>query len=357
MGVNRVIDRKGNTRWEVRKRWPDGKEFRRYYANVNKARQKLAQVENSVFQGSWREVRDELNGVEPEAPYTISEFSDEFLEKYAKPRLRSWKRYELSFKCLNEHLGSILLRDFRRYHLHDYIEKRVKEVSRGTVNKDIAALKKMFSFALDTGVIEQHPLIRFPKLKIQELARPVLEPHEFRDLVAAMPRLEIAAMTAVMGDTGIRKGEALALKWSNLKISQKVLTVGRTKNRKVRDVPISDYALDWLAKLVRYIDCPYVFVNSSTSRCWVNPEKPFKSGCRAAGFDWVGFHDLRRYRATQWLRLGVDVRTVKDLLGHADIQTTMRYALSVPDHAIRVVRQAEQAEIAELDEVRRVTNG
>ena len=94
-----------------------------------------------------------------------------------------------------------------------------------------------------------------------------------------------------------------------------------------------------------------------TKRRWLYPEKPFKSGCEAAGLDWVGFHDLRRYRATQWLRLGVDVRTVKDLLGHADIQTTMRYALSVPDHAIRSVRQAQQAEIAELDEVEWVTNG
>ena len=73
---------------------------------------------------------------------------------------------------------------------------------------------------LDTEVIDQHPLIRFPKLRVQELARPVLEPQEFRGLVDAMARVEVAAMTAVMGETGIRKGEALALKWSNLKMSQ-----------------------------------------------------------------------------------------------------------------------------------------
>ena len=110
-------------------------------------------------------------------------------------------------------------------------------------------------------------------------------------------------------------------------------------------------------RLLRYIGCPYVFVNSSTNKRWVNPEKPFKRGCKAADLEWVGFHEPRRYRATQWLRLGVDVRTVKHLLGHADIQTTMRYALSVPDHAIRSVRQAQRAEIAELEEMERVTNG
>ena len=108
---------------------------------------------------------------------------------------------------------------------------------------------------------------------------------------------------------------------------------------------------------MRRIDCPYVFINPSTNRPWVNPEKPFKAGCKAAGLDWVGFHDLRRYRATQWLRLGVDVRAVKDLLGHLDIQTTMCYALSVPDHAIHSVRQADQKEILELQDVQRVTTG
>ena len=130
----------------------------RYYANVNQARQKLGQIENSIFKGNWHEVKDELNGIESEVQLTVSEYSDEFLDKYSKRRLRSWKRHELSFKSLNAMLGDILLTDFRRHHLHDYVEKRVKKVAPGTVNKDVAALKKMFSFALDTEVIDQHPL-------------------------------------------------------------------------------------------------------------------------------------------------------------------------------------------------------
>ena len=162
----------------------------------------MGQIENSIFQGNWREVRDELNGVESGVELTVSEYSDEFLDKYAKPRLRSWKRYKLSFRSLNAMLGSILLTDFRRHHLHDYVESRVKEVAADTVNRDIAALKRMFSFALDAGVIDQHPLIRFPQLKVQELARPVLEPNEFRRLVGVMDRVEISSMTAVMGETG-----------------------------------------------------------------------------------------------------------------------------------------------------------
>jgi integrase len=358
MGVNRVKDKKNQVRREVRKRWPDGREFRRYYPNVNQARQKLAEIETSIFRGNWREVRDELKGVVKEEPKTVKEFSEEFLNRYAKPRLRSWNRYELSLKTLNEHLGNVFMTDLRRNHLHDYVERRLRSVSPGTVNKDISAIKKLFSYALETGVIDQHPLTRFPLVKVQETARRVLEPPDFRHLVDSMDRLEISVMTAVLGETGMRKAESLALRWDkNIRMSQGIITPDHTKNRKVRDVPLSDYAIQWLSKLVRRIDCPYVFVNPNTGRRWGNPEKPFKTGCKAAGLKWVGFHDLRRYRATQWLRLGVDVRTVKDLLGHADIQTTMRYALSIPDHAIRSVRQAEKLEIEELSQSERVKNG
>ena len=57
-----------------------------------------------------------------------------------------------------------------------------------------------------------------------------------------------------------------------------------------------------------------------------------------------GFHDLRHFRATQWLINGVDVRTVKELLGHADIQTTMRYLHYVQTHATQTVLKAQERE-------------
>ena len=67
-------------------------------------------------------------------------------------------------------------------------------------------------------------------------------------------------------------------------------------------------------------------------------------GKRKANLPWVGFHDLRRYRATQWVRQGVDLRTVQELLGHADIVTTMRYAHFAPDHAIQKIRSVQRSE-------------
>lgn len=348
MAINRVRYRRGGTKIEVRKRWPDGSEYRRFYRNTKLAKRILTRIEAAVIDGSWRELREELCGKAQEK-VSVAKFSELFLETYAKPRLRAWDRYELSFRSLNQELGRCVLQDFKRKHLHEYVQHRIREVAPGTVNKDIAALKKMFSFALEVGLIENHPLVRFPTLKVQEVARRVLAVEEFRKLVASMDRLEIAAMTAVLGETGIRKSEALWLEWDHIYLADKQLTVGRTKNRKVRQVPLSEFASEWLQRLVRYIDCRYVFVRPTTQGRWVNPEKAFKRGAQNAGLDWVGFHDLRRFRATHWLRLGVDVRTVKELLGHQDVKTTMRYARFVPEHAVRSVIEAQQTEARELE--------
>ncbi len=349
MGINLVRDRHGNEKVEVSRRWPDGSRFRRYVPSKSVGKKTLARIEESIAMGTWRKLKEELAKCHEQQPQTVEEFSIVFLEQHGKVRMKSWKRYELSLKTLNARLGRVKLKEFQRHHLHEYVAKRAKKVKPSSVNRDIACIKKMFSFALETGAVEVHPLIRFPVLPVQEQGFQVMTVKQFRSLVEAMAEPGLSAMVAVLGETGIRKGEALHLKWSNVDLRNRILTLDQTKSRKVRRVPLSDYAVEWLRRTVRYLDCPCVFVNSRTGRPWVNPEKAFQAGRKAAKLDWVGFHDLRRFRATQWMRNGVDARTTQGLLGHADLKTTMRYAQFVPDHALTVIKTAEQAEVQELE--------
>ena len=62
MGINRVTKR-GKNRIEVRKRWPDGSTFRRYYPNMTLAKHVLARIEESIATGRWKELKEELSGV------------------------------------------------------------------------------------------------------------------------------------------------------------------------------------------------------------------------------------------------------------------------------------------------------
>ncbi len=112
----------------------------------------------------------------------------------------------------------------------------------------------------------------------------------------------------------------------------------------LRSVPLSVFALEWLNRLVRFIDIPEVFVNPSTGKPWKAPREKFEKARRIAKVDWVGFHGLRHFRATQWLMHGVDVTVVKELLGHSSIQTTMRYLHYVQSQARRSVIEAQERE-------------
>jgi site-specific recombinase XerD len=64
--------------------------------------------------------------------------------------------------------------------------------------------------------------------------------------------------------------------------------------------------------------------------------------------EWVGFHDLRHFRATQWIMRGVDIRSVQGLLGHRNINTTERYVKFGPGHASQRVIEAQRLEDQEM---------
>ena len=270
-----------------------------------------------------------------------------FREEYCKPRMRSWRSYEGSFKRLNAILRNIPLKEFQCKDLHRYVAQRKKQVKPATVNRAIATTSKPFSYALECGEIDTHRLVRFPKLKEPKKVFRPLAVYPFRDLVEAVDNPYLRAMIAVIGETGIRKGGALSLTWKRVDLRRGLLWVELTKNDETREIPLSKYATGYLAVLVRYLSTPYGFVNRRTGARWVNPDKPLRHAAEQVGLR-VGFHDLRRFRCSLWLMQGAGLENspeVDGTLGHQ------------PDDAVCGVRQFKCAckHLGGTDE-RRVTN-
>ncbi len=343
MGIYKVKDRRGRRRFVVSKYWPHGSGRLRMYApNYRSAQALQTRIESSILDGTWKQLKRELAGGK-RTIWTVRSFYKRFLEEYCKPRMRSWRSYEGSFKSLNAMLGNIPLKEFQRKDLHRYVAQRKKQVKPATVNRAIAAISKLFSYALECGEVDTHPLIRFPKLKEPKKVFRPLTVQQFRDLVEAVDNPYLQAMIAVIGETGIRKGEALSLTWKRVDLSRRLLWVELTKNDRTREIPLSQYATGYLAGLPRFLNTSYVFVNSRTGTRWVNPDMPLRRAGERVGLK-VGFHDLRRFRCSHWLMQGVDVRTVQKLMGHSAISTTMRYAGYVSSHALQSIREAQANE-------------
>jgi integrase len=355
MGIVKRIGRDGKPQYGVSRRLPRNslgmRRFRRWYEKQAIAKHVLDRLNGAIATGNINGVLPGLVGAE-QCAYTVATFWERFRDEYCIPRLTSWKRYQQSFGFMLAELGQIPLREFRRHHLHEYCEKRIKAVSQSTANKDIAALKKMFSFALEVGAVDNHPLVKFATFKIQEKALRLPTPEEFRALVETQTTPQLQAFVAILGETGMRRNEALNLTWPNLDLRRKRVLAEKTKGKKVRGIPLSDFAVEKLSALTRIVGSPYVFVydyGSYTGKKLKRPYRAFRTAAKSIGLGWVTFHTLRHYRGTRWLQTGADIRDVQLGLGHSSITTTMRYLKHTETHVDRSLRDAQEREKKDLE--------
>jgi integrase len=143
-------------------------------------------------------------------------------------------------------------------------------------------------------------------------------------LLHACPYLQDLIRFAL--NTGLRVGEIFLLRWSNADLKRGILTIFSPKTEKLREVPVNAETrnvLDawWLGKKAEF-----VFYNPETGKPFVDLSAGFALACQKAGIEGVTWHTLRHTFASRLVNTGVDIVTVKELLGHSSITVTMRYA-------------------------------
>ena len=147
-------------------------------------------------------------------------------------------------------------------------------------------------------------------------------------------------------NTGIRRGEALALTWKNVNLKTGMLTVtGATaKSHHTRHIPLNNEARDTLKAWQNQTDANgFIFTANngsqlgSVKKSWAS----ILASAKITGFRW---HDLRHHFASMLVMAGADLYVVKELLGHSTIAVTERYAHLTPEH--------KQAAVSLLDKAR-----
>jgi len=137
--------------------------------------------------------------------------------------------------------------------------------------------------------------------------------------------------------TGLRKSELIYLEWSDIDFQKKQIRVVNkvahpTKSYKPRYIPM-DRKLEKVLRSIKKTKNPYVFITERDTLRKNNMISKLKITARRAGIEKnVTIHMLRHTYASHLVMAGVDLTTVKALLGHGDIHTTMRYAHLAPDH-------------------------
>ena len=148
-------------------------------------------------------------------------------------------------------------------------------------------------------------------------------------------------------ETGLRRGEQFRLRWDQVDLENGVLTLPLPKGGKTRHVPWSEEAKAILRSFDSFLQSAWVFpglrdvTHPMDSRAFLR--RSFEPGLRKAGITGACWHSLRHTAASRRVMAGVDLVSVKEILGHRDIQTTLRYAHLAPGHLRDAVNRGSLA--------------
>ncbi|MEQ9319108.1 MAG: tyrosine-type recombinase/integrase [Polyangiaceae bacterium] len=294
-----------------------------------------------------REVRHELldgprvhDDDKADAPL-FSSFSQRFMETYAR---NNNKRSEIESKeaTLRLHLvpafGRLTLDRVDAMRIEGYKARKLEEgLSAKTINNQLTVLRRLLSIAVEWGLLDFVPPIRWLKAARPEFDFLTFDEAE-RLIAAAEP--EWRAIITVATRTGLRIGELLALRWRDVDLEAGRLVVRRStscgevstpKNGRTREVPLSDQARAALLEH-RHERGELVFCDDDGAMLTRNScRRPLHRACKRAGIRRIGWHKLRHTFASHLTMRGAPLKSVQELLGHGTIEMTMRYAHLSPD--------------------------
>ncbi|WP_158601805.1 tyrosine-type recombinase/integrase [Solilutibacter pythonis] len=150
-------------------------------------------------------------------------------------------------------------------------------------------------------------------------------------------------MTLLALNTGMRRGELLGLEWASVNLPGKLLTItaSNAKSRKARHLPLNTKALDVLTrwKVQAGKGTRLVFPSPKTGGRMDNINSSWEELCASAELADFRFHDLRHSFALRLVMTGVDLNTVRELLGRSDIRMALCYAHLAPDKLAEAVAE------------------
>jgi integrase len=253
-------------------------------------------------------------------------------------------RSSLSDECTLKHLsrffGGKALSEISSFMVEKYKLTRKEEgAGPATINRELGCLRHMFNMALKWKKAQINPVREVKFLKEPKEKDRILAEEEEASLLEAVrtghkaKHLEAIILTAL--NTGMRKGEILNLKWSNVDFKNRVITVEKTKNDEIRKIPMNQKLTDTLEGAKKMSKGEYVF--SENGKPYLDVKTGWWTALQNAGIKNFTFHGLRHTFGSRLGMAGVDIRTIQELMGHKDIKMMMRYSHPTPEHKKKAV--------------------
>lgn len=324
--------------------------------------------------------RDELVRKQQETLNTLGNFYDKRYKSWAEVNIRTAKEID---RLMGKDFA--FLRQRKLTEINSWViaswSKQSKEsgLSNASINRRVTVLKSILSKAVEWGVIDSSPLagrkrelvdtharVRYLDIEEEKRLRSALDDRQERQRVErqrfnqwltyrgkpAYPILDgeftdyLKPMTLIALNTGMRRGELFQLQWGDVNFGNSQVTVRGTtsKSGKTRHIPLNSEAALVLKKWLEQSGSnTLVFPSPITGKRLDNINSSWWALLKSAAVADFRFHDLRHHFASRLAMSGVDLNTVRELLGHRSIETTLRYAHLAPEHKAAAVETISRA--------------
>ncbi len=299
------------------------------------------------------------------------EWLDQWLNYYVKPSVKekTFINYSIIVRIhLAPHLGKYELSELTLPVLQGFIVELSRSgnartgggLSASTLGTIISVIQKSLRFAVDIGMVETQYANRIirPKIVTKETACfTLVEQKKIEaEILRAPHNKKIGILICLY--TGLRIGELMALKWSDIDMKKGTISVNATcrdfyengrcikildtpktvSSRRV--IPMPRQLIPYLRALKKVSKYEYVISNPDGECSVRGYQKIFSAMLRRLKIEHRGFHALRHTFATRALECGMDVKTLSEILGHKNPNITLnRYAHSMMEHKIAMMNR------------------
>lgn len=333
---------------------------------------------HSVYGKTYAEVKVKLSALKSESKQydvschlTVKELFDEWMAAISfKVKKSTYANYSMKADVhILPFFGNIPYEKLTAKMLQDFIEQKLKSgLSAKYVSDIVIVLKSMIKYTshirrlrnpfdgivLPKNVAQKEPRL-FTKIQQERL---------MHYLVQIQDTTELCILLSFY--TGLRIGEICALRWSDVDFENSILTVRRTVQRistgdstrlhvdvpksrsSQRSIPIPDFLMKLLQKFRCSGEC-YILSGSIKVTDPRTMQYRFQSLLKKTGLPSINFHALRHMFATNCIRLGFDVKTLSELLGHSSVETTLnRYVHSSMERKIECMSLLKDFQPSEI---------
>jgi len=278
------------------------------------------------------------SGTLPNGKFAMRTLFDDLLLNFKINRKSPWASIVIKAH-LRPYFGNMLAEHVTTTVIQEYIASRqAKGRANGTINRELALLKRSFKLAQQETPPKVARVPRFPHLTEGPPRKGFFEHAEYEAMLAALPD-EIKPVLVFAYHTGCRRAEILRLQWSQVDLLERIIRLepGTTKNKEGRTIPLSQDVVAILSiqrelRDSHHPQCRWVFFRHDSGKRLRSFRRAWEAASKRAGL-WDAaeerptrlLHDLRRTGVRNLVRAGVPERVAMAISGHKTRSVFDRY--------------------------------